>query len=125
MIGYGVVLCGAILCNSTLILEWKNLVLTEKVILLSGTMLFQGTWVVMLQALKVVLVSAIKNINSWNNKNWGKRKDKTYMAAFQKSCRPFQIGYENHFRITRNSVINFLWRIYRVTFWVNFVLVRG
>jgi len=124
MIGYGMQLCGSILCNSTLILERKSLVLTEKLVLIIGTLLFQGTLVILLQASKVILVSSIKNIRSWENGTWGKRKDRNYMKAFQKSCRPFYIGYENYFRFTRKCVFIFLWRVYRVTFRVNFVLSK-
>lgn len=113
---------GALLYNSTLILERKKLVLTEKLILLSTTILFQGIFVILLQASKVLLVSSIKNVRSWKLQNWGRAKDRNYMRAFQRSCRPLYIGYENHFRFTRNCVLNFLWRVYRVTFRVTFLL---
>ncbi len=121
IVSYCLALLGTVVCNSTLFRGNLNLVFTQNLILILTTVFLQALWVVVLYASKVAIVSSMKNIMSWRNGNWGKRKDRQYMAAFRKSCRPFQIGYKNHFRISRNCVLNFLWRVYRITFRTNFI----
>ncbi len=87
-----------------------------------GSILFQVVWIVSLQATKVALVSSQKNISSCKMCKDAKRKDRSYIKDFQRSCRPIQIGYQDYLKFGKTSVLNFLLTVNRLTFRMNVLL---
>ncbi len=122
--GYVITLAGSLFSNLTLIRQWSKLDPVSKSILFVISMGCQITWILALHASSRLTLFSTRTIQSWKSKpagvmmnnKWGSAWNRKYMSKFQKSCRPFKIGYKSHFTFKRNSLLTYLKALYRGTF---------
>ncbi len=94
-------------CSFILITYWDKLDPLGKAPILLGVPSTMGFWTVVLQLGKYLYVRGDKLLWSWQNHNWGKKRDHKYMERFRWSCQPVLIRHGNQLVLARITQFNY------------------
>lgn len=96
-----------LICNHTLILNWKTMDLTTTGFLVSQFLMFQGLYVLYLSFGGWFYKNSVRILEGWKALKLKNAIEMKCVAKFRRSCRPMYIGYPGVFKVRKVSVLTY------------------